>query len=25
MWQKKWLINEQGWLAEARHCPSPFF
>lgn len=25
MLQKKWLINEQGWLAESRHCHSPFF
>lgn len=25
MLQKKWLINKQGWLTEARHCPSPFF
>jgi AmpD protein len=22
---KNWSINHQGWLAEARHCPSPFF
>jgi Negative regulator of beta-lactamase expression len=25
MLQKKWLINEQGWLTEARYCPSPFY
>ena len=25
MLYKEWSINEQGWLTEARHCPSPFF
>ena len=25
MLNKNWSINHQGWLAEARHCPSPFF
>ena len=25
MLHKNWLINERGWLTEARHCHSPFF
>lgn len=25
MLNKNWSINHQGWLAEARHCLSPFF
>lgn len=25
MLYKEWSINKQGWLIEARHCPSPFF
>lgn len=25
MLNKNWLINKQGWLSGARHCPSPFF